>query len=48
MNEKIMKNGISDEELKHYYDNYNMFKNSLKKSKYTDLGSNIKKLFTFY
>lgn len=48
MNEKIMKNGISDEELKHYYDNYNIFKKSFNKSIYNDLGSNIKKLFTFH
>ena len=48
MNERIVKNGISDEELKHYYDNYNAFKKILKKSnQYIDLGTNIKKLFNF-
>jgi hypothetical protein len=48
MNEKVMKNGISDEELKHYYDNYKIFKKSFKKNTYNDLGTNIKKLFTFH
>ena len=43
-----IKNGICDEELKHYNNNYKIFKKNLKKNDYNlNIGKNIKKIFSF-